>query len=155
MIEEYAMSDQYLLEVYRQQRTHQEKYIYFILAAAASAIAYALNRAQDRSLTLILIPWGIALMLWGLSFYFGCRHLNQIDTIMFQNIEGLKIEAGINPKIGNHPAAIAVAVAEFEKIMAAESKKAHLLARLQFWLFVAGVVAYIVWQLIEMYARSV
>ena len=55
------MSDEYLLEMYRQQRTHQEKYIYFILAAAASAIAYALNRAQDRSLTIILNSLGICL----------------------------------------------------------------------------------------------
>jgi hypothetical protein len=149
------MSDEYLLEVYQQQRTHQDKYIYFILAAAASAIAYALNRAQDRLLTPILIPWGIALAFWGLSFYFGCRHQNKIGTIMFQNIEGLKIEAGRNPEIGNHPTAIAVAVAEFVKITASESVKAHLLSRLQFWFFVAGVIAYIVWQLIEMYVRSV
>jgi len=148
------MSDEYLLEVYRQQRTHQDKYIYFILAAAASAIAYALNRAQDRSLTPILIPWGIALLLWGLSFYFGCRHLNKVDTIFYQNIEGLKIEAGRNPKIGNNPAVVAVAIEEFVKVTARESEIAHILARLQFWFFVAGALAYITWQVIEMYVRS-
>ena len=148
------MSDEYLLELYRQLRTHQEKYVYFILAAAASAIAYALNRAQDRSLTFILIPWGIALVFWGLSFYFGCRHVNQIDTILFQNIEGLKIEVGRNPKIGDHPAAIAVAIEEFKKITASESEKAYLLYKIQFWFFVAGILAYVVWQLIEMYIRS-
>jgi hypothetical protein len=149
------MSDEYLLEVYRQQRTHQEKYVYFILAAAASAIAYALNRAQDRSLTMLLVPWGLALLLWGLSFYFGCRHLNKVDTIFYQNIEGLKIEAGRNPKIGNHPASVAVAMEEFMKITAHKSERAHLLAKLQFWFFVAGVLAYIAWQVIEMYFRSV
>jgi hypothetical protein len=148
------MADEYLLEMYRQQRTHQEQYVYFLLAAAASAIAYALNRAEDRALTLILIPWGIALILWGLSFYFGCRHLNKIDTIIFQNIEGIKIEAGRNPKIGSRPDVIAIALEEFKKATASESKIAHLLASLQFWFFIAGILAYVIWQLIEMYVRS-
>ena len=94
------------------------------------------------------------MILWGLSFYFGCRHLNKVETIIFQNIEGIKIEAGRNPKIGNNPAVVAAAVEEFVKITASESERAHLLAKLQFWFFVAGVLAYIVWQLIEMYVRS-
>ena len=59
------MADDYLIGTYRQLRTSQDKYIYFMLAASASAVAYALNRAQDRPLSLNLIPWGLALLLWG------------------------------------------------------------------------------------------
>jgi len=148
------MIDESLLEIYRQLRTHQEKYIYFILATAASAIAYALNRAEGRSLTLILIPWGIALTLWGLSFYFGCRHLDRVEKIITLNIKGIEIGAGRNPDFGNNSVSIANTMKEVKEIIALETKKAYLLVKLQFWFFVAGILAYIFWQLIEMSIRS-
>ena len=84
------MADDNLLEVYRQLRVSQDKYAYFMLAASASAVAYALNRAQDRSLSTILIPWGLALFLWCLSFFFGCLHLTYVSSAIYANVELIK-----------------------------------------------------------------
>jgi len=97
------MSNNYILEAYRQLRVSQDKYIYFMLAAAASAIAYALTRAQDRLLSLFLIPWGVALLLWGLSFYFGCIHLMYVSSTLFANVELLKVQRGEHPEAGINP----------------------------------------------------
>jgi hypothetical protein len=79
------MNDDHLLEIYRQLRTSQDKYIYFLLAAAGAAVALALNRTQGAPLTFRLQPWGLALVLWGLSFFFRCRHLAYVSSTLFAN----------------------------------------------------------------------
>ena len=65
------MSEVNELEVYRQLNASQDKYTYFMLAAAGSAIAYALSRAQDE-FKRDFCTLGISLLLWGVSFSCGC-----------------------------------------------------------------------------------
>jgi hypothetical protein len=149
------MSDDLLIETYRQHRTSQDKYIYFMLAASASAIAYALNRAQDRSLSLILIPWGVALLLWGFSFYFGCMHLVYVNSTLFANIQLIRVQKGIHPGAGTDPQVIEAASDGIRSAMESNSNKANRLGHLQFWFFILGVLTYIAWQVSEMYVRSI
>lgn len=145
------MSEKRLLEIYRQLRITQEKYIYFLLAADASAIAYALNRAEGKELTLYLIPWGISLALWGLSFFFGCKHIMFVSSNLFANAELIKIQKGEHPKAGTHPQRIEAASEGIISAMESNNDKASLYGHLQFILFIAGIIAYIVWQLLDMY----
>lgn len=149
------MSDNYILEPYRQLRTSQDKQIYFMLATAASAIAYALNRAEDRGLSLILIPWGCSLLFWGFSFYFGCRHLAYVSSTLFANIELLKIQGGEHPKVGNNSEIIQAASEGIRSAIEYNSNQANLLGKLQFWFFITGVFSYIIWQLLEMYTLMI
>jgi hypothetical protein len=149
------MADDYLIEAYRQLRTSQDKYVYFMLAASASAIAYALNRAQDRSLSLVLIPWGLALLLWGFSFYFGCIHLAFVNSTLFANIELIRVQRGTHPDAGTNPQIIEAASNGIRSAIEKNSNKANRLGHAQFWFFVLGVLAYITWQVLEMYLRSV
>ena len=149
------MADDYLIEAYRQLRTSQDKYVYFMLAASASAIAYALNRAQDRSLSLSLIPWGVALVLWGLSFYFGCINLAYVNSTLYANIELIRIQRGTHPKAGNNPEIVEAASKGVSLAIESNSDKANRFGHLQFWFFILGVMAYVVWQIFEMYLRSI
>lgn len=149
-----AMSDDRLIEVYRQLRTSQDKYIYFLLAAAASAVALALNRTQDHLLTWLLLPWGLALLLWGLSFFFGCRHLAYVSSTLFANAELIRVERGEHPKAGTHPQVITAASEGIRSAIEYNSDRANLLAKLQFRFLIAGALAYVVWHLLEMYART-
>jgi hypothetical protein len=41
------MPSEQQIEIYRQHRTAQDKYIYFLLAAAGAAIAFAVNQTQN------------------------------------------------------------------------------------------------------------
>jgi hypothetical protein len=148
------MSDDHLIEVYRRLNASQEKYVYFMLAASASAIAYALNRAQDRSLSTILIPWGLALLFWGLSFYFGCIHLAYVNSTLFANFELIRVQKGMHPEAGTHPQIIEAASDGIRSAIESNSKKANRQGHLQFWFFILGVLAYITWQILEMYVRS-
>ncbi len=148
------MSGDRIIEVYRQLRTSQDKYIYFLLAAAASAVALALNRTQDRQLSLLLLPWGFALVLWGLSFFFGCRHLAYVSSTLFANAELLRIQRGEHPRVGSHPELIGAASEDLRSAIDYNSERANLLAKLQFGFFAAGALSYIAWHILEMYART-
>ena len=61
------MGDDKLVELYRQHRTFQDKYTYFILAAAASGIALVVNNTQDEVISLTMIPLAAAVTCWGFS----------------------------------------------------------------------------------------
>lgn len=147
------MSENQELEVYRQHRAGQDKYVYFMLAAAASAVAYALNRAQDRYLTLSLIPWGIALLLWGLSFYFGCMNLLYVSSTLYANIVLFTVQNGEEPSLGNIPWKVEAASEGIRAAIKTNIGRASWYGRLQFFSLISGSLAYITWQVWEMYLR--
>jgi hypothetical protein len=91
------MASDQQLEVYRQLRTSQDKYIYFLLAAAGAAIALAVNQTQGLTLNWSQLPLGAGVVLWGLSFFFGCQHLAYVSSTLFANAELLKVESGRAP----------------------------------------------------------
>jgi len=103
------MATENLREVYRQLRMAQDKYTYFLLAAAGAAIALAVNQTQGAAISWSQIPLAGAVLCWGLSFFFGCRHLNYVSSTLYSNAELLRIESGQHPQIGMHPQMIAAA----------------------------------------------
>ena len=142
------------IELCRQLRTSQDKYAYFLLAAVGASIAFALNQTQGISLEKSQIPLAISVLLWGFSFFFGCRHLQYVSSTLYANIEMLKIESGRHPNIGNHPQVVAAASEGARSAIESNSETSNNLAKLQFRLFIAGVVFYIFWHTLEMWLRS-
>ena len=55
-----AMAGENIREVYRALREAQNRYTYFLLAAAAAAISLVLNQTQSAPLRLSQIPLGFA-----------------------------------------------------------------------------------------------
>src|SRR6266404_4481704 len=102
------MSDQDL-ELFRSHRAEQSKYVYFILAAAAGGIALAVRMTADATLHWSLIPLGVAVLSWGLSFYHGCRNLQSVQEVTAKNAQQLKIGRGDDPVVGRDPARRSVA----------------------------------------------
>ncbi|MFI5394058.1 MAG: hypothetical protein ACHQ9S_00870 [Candidatus Binatia bacterium] len=147
------MTDERFAEVYRQHRTSQDAYTYFILAAAASAIGFALNQTNGRSLSWSLAPLGIATASWLLSFYWGCRYLQSVGSILLGNLELLRVQAGEHPKAAT-PHEIAIASRVINERLAEKSEQASTLAKRQFAALIAGGVFYIVWHVLEMYLRT-
>lgn len=91
------------MELYRQLRNSQDKYIYFLLAAVGASIGFAVSQTQGMSLALSQIPLGISILTWGLSFFCGCFYLKYINATLFTDFEILKLENGNHPAVGNHP----------------------------------------------------
>jgi hypothetical protein len=142
------------LEIYRQHRTAQDKYIYFLLAAAGAAIALAMHQTQDAKLSLSQIPLGVAVGLWGLSFFFGCRHLIYASLVLHDNSTLLQVQAGENPLSRRDPERITASIEILRGIIEKHSSKASWFARLQFNSLIFGAVCYLVWHIYEMWLRT-
>lgn len=149
------MPSEQQIEVYRQHRTAQEKYVYFLLAAVGAAIALAVNQTQEAKLAWSQLPLGCAVALWALSFFFGCRHLAYIESTLFANAALLKVEAGEHPQVGSHPELMAIASDGIRKAIESNSNWASRFARWQFKCLLLGAISYLGWHVFEMWLRSV
>lgn len=77
------------VEVYRLHREVQQKYVYFLLAAAGACVGFSLTQTKGMPLSLELLPIGVAVALWGASFYFGCRQIQALDVALAINFQQL------------------------------------------------------------------
>lgn len=142
------------LEVYRQLRTSQDKYVYFLLAAVGAAIALVVNQTQGMPLSWSLIPLVCAVLLWGLSFLFGCLHLQYVNSILYANADLLKVEAGEHPEVGRHPEIMAAASEGIRAAIESNSRRSSRFGRWQFYSLILGAIAYLAWHILEMYLRT-
>jgi hypothetical protein len=149
------MADDKSLEVYRQLRTSQDKYTYFLLAGAASAVALAVNRTTGASLSYWQVPLGLAVLCWGLSFYFGCRHIAYVNSNLYANSELLKVQSGTHPLAGRNPQLATAAAEGITKAMEANSEVANRYGHLQFRLLISGGILYIAYHVLEMARTTV
>jgi hypothetical protein len=147
--------DNFLEEVYRQLRAAQDKYTYFLLAATGAAIALVVNQTQGSTLSWSLAPLAVAVLCWGLSFFFGCRHLEYVSSNLYANAEFLKVQSGEHPEVGQHPQMMAAASEGIHQAFEANTLRANRLAKLQFRFLVAGAIFYIAWHVLEMWLRTV
>ena len=148
------MSYEKQIEVYRQHRTAQEKYVYFLLAATGAAIALAVNQTHDAKLMWSQIPLALAVGLWSLSFFFGCKHLHYVESTLFANGELLKVLTGEHQEVGDNPQFIAATSEGIRKAINSNSKLAVQFAHIQFLCLVFGAIAYLCWHVLEMWLRS-
>jgi hypothetical protein len=148
------MASELQRDLYKILRDAQEKYTYFLLTAAGAGIAFAANQTQGMSLAWSQAPLGLAVVTWGLSFYFGCRHVEWVNSAIYANTELLKVEAGQHPEAGTHPEMIAAASAGIRAAIKGNSDTANKLAHWQFRALVAGGVLYVAWHVLGMYLRT-
>lgn len=141
------------LELFRQHRQGQDKYIYFLLAAVGAAIGFALAQTKGAALAWSQVPLGLAVLCWAGSFYAGCQRIRFIEASLRSNADLLQVEAGRHPNTGMHPHAIAIASSELRSIFEKQGDGAKAFATWQFALLVAGAGLYVVWHVVEMFLR--
>jgi len=142
-------------EVYKALRTGQEKYNYFLLAAAGAAIGFALTQTQNTLISWSKLPLALGVLCWGISFFCGCRHAAYVNAILYANGDLLKVEDGRHPSVGMHPQMMAAASGGIRQAIEGNSERASRYAHGQFRFLVTGAVLYVVWHVLEMYLRSV
>jgi len=148
------MSREALYEVYRQHRVAEDKYTYFLLAAAGAAIALAVNQTSSSGIALSQIPLAVAVFSWALSFFFGCRRLSYISSILYANFSLLQVEGGEDPVVGLSPQRQQAAADGIRSAVEANLKRVQRHARMQFSFLLIGAVMYVAWHVIEMALRS-
>ena len=147
------MSEQSQIEALSALREAQNKYIYFILGISGAAMALSVNQTKESSLAWSQMPLAIAVILWGLSFFYGC--LNRLWTLsaLSTNAGIFEVAAGKNPIIGNHPIIIQEGTKILDGIFEKQSNKAAKYAEWQFKCLIAGAISYLIWHILEMYLR--
>jgi len=147
------MSDGLQKTLYTTHRAIQDKHVYFLLAAAGASIGFAITRTNDAALHWAQVPLGLAVLCWGLSFYYGCRNVDFTSETVFVNTELLRIRSGQHPMAGVHPQAMAVGAEVALKAIDRNSNAAGNALRWQFRLLLLGAVLFVVWHVGEMYLR--
>ena len=148
------MSDEMRLEVYRTRQSMQDRYVYFLLAAAGAAVGFAVTQTTTAVITSSKAPLALAVLCWGLSFFFGCESLKFASSVVFKNATLLEIRAGEHPLAGTNLQFIEFAASEMRKYADVDGSKGGRRVRWQFRLFVAGAAFYIAWHVLEMWLRT-
>ena len=141
-------------EIYRQHRTAQDKYSYFLLAAVAAAIGLSLQRTATSTMEWSMIPLGFAVLAWGGSFFCGCRHLQYISSTLFANMALFQIKQGSHPSVPRDPAHIQAASKAASSAIESNSNRANKFGQAQFRLLIIGALLFIGWHITEMTIRT-
>jgi len=144
------MSDASQQHMHKLLTEAQHKYIYFLLAAAASGIALALNRTAGTAISWGHLLLGLAILNWGMSFFCGCKHLDYFISVIYANAEYLKVQSGQEPTVGRHPQMIEAASSGIMEAVDSNIKKSIKFATWQFRLLIWGAIFYIGWHVQEM-----
>ncbi len=145
------MTGEVSVELKKALRAHDDKFDYFLLAAAGASIAYALNQAKGLALSWSQICLGVAIFSWGLSFYFGCERLSFTRQSLWVNVV-------LNDALTEnrwHPNDRAALRERGEEIFNKVDDKSGLRSKLQYGLVIFGALAYVAWQINEMYWKAV
>ena len=77
--------------LHEQQTRAYERYTYFLLATAAAAIAFAVQRTDQASLQYSQLPLAGAVAFWAASFWCGIKRLNSVENVRQANMEVIKL----------------------------------------------------------------
>lgn len=122
-----------------------ERYAYFLLAAAGAAVAFAVQKTEGAALSWWLTPVALATLCWGFSFFFGCKLIWWSQAILRSEIYIARTRSDDHlsdeqkrQSISNHSDALDPKLA-----------KAARYANLQIWLLFAGGVFFCLWRVAE------
>lgn len=148
------MGGQSGLEVYRQHVVALQKYTYFLLAAVGACVGFALTQTNEAELSVMQIPLALALTGWGLSFWWGCAHLKLVQATLYTNAGLIRLQSGKDPVAGRNAALMMQGDSVIREIGEDQSQRAVRASSRQFWWFIFGVIAYIVWHVLAMWSRT-
>jgi hypothetical protein len=135
-------------ELHKAHQSGQERHVYFLLAAAGAAVAFASQKTEGQALSLWLVPLGAAVLSWAASFYYGCKAVDWSHTTMRREIYLLQAReqnAAFEGTEDHHK----LFDAHFKSLDDAIAKWSHFY-RWQFRLLVIGGVWFCAWRVTEL-----
>ena len=146
------MSENLELELSKQFKASQEKYVYFLLAAAASAIGFAMTQSKVEPLHCIHIPLGLAVGLWAVSFISGLRFVEYATSVTFQNQNYLAFKRELGSyQDRNAVELLTIFKSRLNETVDKQQRKMKFYGELQSWSLLFGALAYIVWHVARMW----
>lgn len=138
------------LELYKQHQASQDKYTYFLLAAAGAAIGFAVQKTEGLRLSWWLVPVGLAIVCWGVSFYYGCKNIVWVQTAIYANHSLLQLKAGVHPNQPPHPELTTAAMSGVKEALDSNVSRAQFYGQWQFRMLITGALLFICWRGLEM-----
>ena len=126
------MSNNVLLELHKRHDDAHNKYTYFLLAVTASAVAFAVQKTSGLALSYSMIPLGLAVISWGISFYCGTKNLVTVHTALGANYGLVQLQKGVHPEQPQDPQILEAAISGVTRAITAsinerlqKSQKTH------------------------------
>lgn len=148
------MASEKELELYRSLTQSQQKYTYFLLAAAAGGIGLAVRATSTATLHWSLIPLAAAVLSWGVSFVQGCFHVMRTQSITFANSELLRVQSGEHPLTGTDLQRMQAAEQGIKAAIKSNEKRSGRHAKGQFLFLVIGAACFLAWHILGIVLRS-
>ena len=125
-----------------------DKYVYFLLAAAGAAIGFAIQKVDNRLFSYSLIPLGLSVLCWVISFYSGCNCIKNKNMATESNLLAMT-QYDFTNNLSREDQIKSINL--YSKFMT-RSKR---FSDYQFNFLVIGVILYIFWSILEMYIRTI
>lgn len=137
-------------QIAQQLNEAQMKYTYFLLAVAASAIAFSIQQTSDESLNWEHLPLGVALASWCYSFFAGCQNRELFASALYANVTLLQLRDLSHPDTPATPEFREAACEGVRDAACAHASNASKWAYTQFRALVFGGAAFLVWHILRM-----
>jgi hypothetical protein len=151
----HFVADDGIRDLWLQHRSGQDKYAYFLLAAAASAVAFAIQKTEGHILDWSMAPVGLAVMCWGSSFYCGCKAVEWIQTSLYANYSLLQLGRGVHPDQPRHPHELEAAQSGVRQAIDSNTRAAAKYSKWQFRLLIIGALGFIGWHVLGLAMNSI
>jgi hypothetical protein len=139
-----------LFELRKEHAASQDKLTYFLLAAAASGIAFAVNKTDGLKISWWLLPVACAAVCWAVSFFFGCQSIVWVQTALYANYSLLSLRMGVHPDQPQHPQELEAALSGVQSALRSNTERVQFYSSWQFRFLVIGAVLFILWRVLEM-----
>lgn len=136
-------------ELQKQHQASQEKYTYFMLAAAGACIAYATDKATGVPITYCLFLLALSILCWSASFYCGCKCANTVQALIRANSNLLSLYAGNHESQPKEPELLEAAIRGVRSAIDKNMIRSKSYNDWQFRFFVTGGVLFIGWRITE------
>ena len=133
----------------------QEKYVYYIIAVAVTAIGFVLVNTKGEPLSYLHITLGLSILSWGISIFCGLRFLQYVISTLYANYDYLEVLKGRHQEVGTNPHMIEAASSGIRDAMKSNSEATNRIGKLQNTFFYLGFLFYIIWHVSEMYFITV
>ncbi len=140
-----------LMDIYKKHTASLDKYTYFLLTAAGAGIGFAFQKTEGAHFSWWLLPVAGATLCWGLSFYFGCRTIEEMQTSTRLNYQMLLIQQNKHPGLSVPTAQMKhLALKKIDETFDESTLKAQNYAARQFFMLITGAVLLVAWRITEM-----
>ncbi|KUM51865.1 hypothetical protein [Rheinheimera sp. EpRS3] len=138
------MSTEIELELHKQFKAAQERYIYFLLAVSVSAIGYAITQIKVEPFNLNHIAFALSITLWSLSFISGLKFAQLTVDSTFKNMIYLFLKRELK-NYPEHTELISKYKSDLLNSSQNRMKKLAFYGGLQSMLLLLGALSYICW----------